>query len=66
MANRSASPETASPSGASTSPAAPPGTPLWVKAFGILLLLLVLAFGGLHLAGRGMGSMSHVPSTGGH
>lgn len=48
------------------SDATPPGTPLWVKAFGVVLLLLVLLFGGLHLAGRGLGPMSHVPPAGGH
>ena len=31
------------------------GTPRWVKAFGIVALVLVLAFVVLHLAGGGFG-----------
>ena len=55
------------PSPAST-PVAPsyPGTPRWVKLGGIALLLIVLVFGGLHLAGRGMGPMNHMPPAGGN
>ena len=38
----------------------PPGTPRWVKVFGIVLVVLLLAFAGLHLTGNapmhGMGS----------
>ena len=30
----------------------PPGTPRWVKAFGIILVVLLLAFAGLHLTGN--------------
>lgn len=37
----------------------PPPTPRWVKAFGILLAALLVAFVALHLAGRGLG---HLPS----
>ena len=51
---------------AGATPTTPPGAPVWVKAFGIVLLLLLLVFGGLHLAGRGMGPMNHVPPAGGH
>ena len=65
MADSSASPD-ANPAAVGASPTTPPGMPLWVKAFGIVLLLLVLVFGGMHLAGRGMGPMSHVPPAGGH
>jgi hypothetical protein len=43
-----------------------PGTPLWVKVAGIVVLALVLVFGGLHLAGRGMGPMDHQAPAGGH
>jgi hypothetical protein len=31
------------------------GTPLWVKVFGIIALVLILLFVILHLTGRGMG-----------
>ena len=30
----------------------PPGTPRWVKALGIVLVVLLLAFAGLHLTGN--------------
>ena len=66
MADSSPSPDTADRTKVDPSSSGPPGTPLWVKAFGIVLLLLVLVFGGLHLAGRGMGPMSHVPPAGRH
>jgi hypothetical protein len=32
-----------------------PGTPRWVKMFGIVAVILVLLFVILHLAGRGLG-----------
>jgi hypothetical protein len=32
--------------------ASPPSTPLWVKALGIVLVVLLLAFAGLHLTGN--------------
>lgn len=35
------------------------GTPLWVKIFGIIALVLVLLFVILHLTGRGLGG--HTP-----
>ena len=66
MADSSPSPDTADGTAAGPSAATPPGTPLWVKAFGVVLLLLVLVFGGLHLAGRGMGPMNHMPPAGGN
>jgi hypothetical protein len=33
-------------------PDSPPGTPRWVKLFGIVLVVLLLAFAGLHLTGN--------------
>lgn len=39
----------------------PPGTPRWVKAFGILLIVLLLAFVGLHLSGH---APTHMGSSG--
>jgi hypothetical protein len=45
-----------------------PGTPRWVKVFGIFALVLVLLFVVLHLTGRGLGdhrpSGDHAPSGG--
>lgn len=40
-----------------------PGTPRWVKVSGVVVLLLVLLFGGFHLSMGGMGSMAglHAP-----
>jgi len=47
-----------------------PGTPRRVKVFGIIALILALAFGLLHLAGRGLGdhspSRNHEAPEGGH
>jgi hypothetical protein len=37
------------------------GTPRWVKAFGIVALVLFLLFVILHLTGRGLGG--HAPSS---
>ncbi len=34
-------------------PDAPPGTPGWVNALGIVLVVLLLAFAGLHMTGNG-------------
>ena len=34
----------------------PPGTPRWVKVFGIIVLLLVLLLVILHLTGHGFGA----------
>ena len=45
-------------------PRAYPGTPRWVKLAGIAVLLIVLVFGGLHLAGRGVGPGMHAPPAG--
>jgi len=36
-----------------------PDTPRWVKASGIITLLLILLFVILHLTGHGFGSHSH-------
>jgi hypothetical protein len=33
----------------------PPGTPRWVKVFGIIAIILILLFVILHLTGRGLG-----------
>lgn len=49
-----------------TGPAAYPGTPRWVKLSGIVVLLIVLVFGGLHLVGRGLGPGSHLAPARGH
>lgn len=37
----------------------PPGTPRWVKVFGIVAIVLLLAFAGLHLTGQGGGPAMH-------
>ena len=43
----------------------PIGTPRWVKAFGIIALLLILLVAAMHLTGNGLGGhRSHLPSTG--
>lgn len=36
----------------------PPGTPRWVKMFGLIAIVLVLLFVILHLTGRGFGGHS--------
>ena len=40
----------------------PPGTPRWVKVFGIVLIVLLLAFAGLHLSGH---APTHMPGSSG-
>ena len=40
----------------------PPGTPRWVKAFGIILVVLLLAVAGLHLTGN---APTHMPGVSG-
>ena len=41
-----------------------PGTPRWVKVFGIIVIVLVLLFGGLMLFGGGEhGPGRHTPSA---
>jgi hypothetical protein len=40
----------------------PPGTPHWVKAFGIILIVLLLAVAGLHLTGN---APTHMPGSSG-
>ena len=40
----------------------PPGTPRWVKAFGIVLVVLLLGFAGLHLTGN---APTHMPGASG-
>ena len=39
----------------------PPGTPRWVKAFGIIAIVLILALAGLHLTGN---APTHMPGSG--
>ena len=41
----------------------PPGTPRWVKAFGIIAFVLVLLFAGLHLTGNTPTHMSGSSGT---
>jgi hypothetical protein len=41
----------------------PPGTPRWVKALGIVLVVLLLAFAGLHLTGN---APTHMPGGAEH
>ncbi len=41
---------------------APPGTPRWVKAFGIVLVVLLLVVAGLHLTGN---APAHMPGASG-
>jgi hypothetical protein len=41
---------------------APPGTPRWVKVFGIIAIVLVLLFAGLHLTGN---TPTHMPGSSG-
>ena len=43
-------------------PDAPPGTPRWVKAFGIILVVVLLAVAGLHLTGN---APTHLPGSSG-
>jgi hypothetical protein len=40
----------------------PPGTPRWVKVFGITAIVLVLLFAGLHLTGN---VPTHMPGSSG-
>ena len=49
------------PGGGSTT-----GTPRWVKMFGIIAIILVLAVVILHLTGRGLGGHTPSPSVTGH
>jgi hypothetical protein len=45
---------------------APPGMPLWVKLFGIVVIAALLVLGGLHLTGHGMGPGAHMTHLAGH
>jgi hypothetical protein len=49
-------------SGRAAASDSPPGTPRWVKAFGIALVVLLLAFAGLHLTGH---APTHMPGASG-
>jgi hypothetical protein len=40
----------------------PPGTPRWVKALAVVLVVLFLALAGLHLTGN---APTHMPGSGG-
>jgi hypothetical protein len=42
---------------------APPGAPRWVKVFGIVAIVLVLLFAGLHLTGNAPTHMSGSSGT---
>jgi hypothetical protein len=53
----------AAPSTTTTTPKYP-GAPLWVKLGALVLLVVILVFGALHLAGRGMGPMDHMSQIG--
>jgi hypothetical protein len=48
--------------GAEADGESPPSAPRWVKAFGIIAIVLVLVFVGLHLTGN---APLHTPSSGG-
>lgn len=39
-----------------------PGMPGWLKVSAIVVLVVVLVFVGMHLAGGGMGSINHMPA----
>lgn len=39
----------------------PPSMPHWVKVFGIILIVLVLAVIVMHLTGNNFGGLHHVP-----
>jgi hypothetical protein len=39
----------------------PPSMPRWVKIFGIILIVLVLAVVAMHLTGINFGSLHHLP-----
>jgi hypothetical protein len=43
----------------------PETTPMWVKVFGVVAVLFVIAFAALHLAGRGFGPGMHSHGNGG-
>lgn len=47
------------PGDAGPDPEEDPGTPRWVKAFGIVAVILVLLFIALHLAGGGFRGHGH-------
>jgi hypothetical protein len=72
MADLPAYPDTGDDNGPGPDRASPPGTPRWVKAFGIAFLVLVLLFGimvasghgpGRHLSGGGPGDQTPVSSV---
>jgi len=39
----------------------PPSMPRWVKIFGIILIVLVLAVVAMHLTGTDFGNLHHMP-----
>ena len=55
MIGSSQDPGTDAQSEGSRPAASPPGMPGWVKAFGIVALVLIMLFVVLHLTGHGMG-----------
>ena len=42
-----------------------PGTPRWVKVFGVAAVAVILLFAGLHLTGHGLGPGSHAAHVSG-
>jgi hypothetical protein len=62
MADLPSYPDSGDDAGAGIDRTSPPGTPRWVKLFGIIALLLVLLFGILHLTGGGLGPDDHGPT----
>ena len=48
-----------------TDRSSPPGTPRWVKVFGIITAVLILLFVGLQFIGGGHGPGRHLPSASG-
>jgi len=55
-------PGASSDSGMEPDPDSPPKTPRWVKAFGIIAVVLLLLFAGLHLTGN---APTHMPDASG-
>ena len=49
-----------------TTTAVYPGTPRWVKASGIIVLVLILVFAGVHVASGGIGPGAHLAHVTGH
>ena len=66
MADLSPYPDSGSDTGEAPDRGSPPPTPFWVKALGIIAIVLVLLFVIMHLTGHGLGGHTpggHTPST---